>query len=156
MSKKFIALALAAALAMGIGTAAYAENTTGGSTTVEYTEEATYTVNIPAKVTYDKAAGAELTFTAENVVLPKGQTAKVSTTATTIEMSTGGENADTFTVALKQGDAVYVAGSAVAQFATGATEDTATGKLKLAPQDASAKINAGTYTGTLTFTVAVS
>ena len=163
--KKLLTLLLTAALATAAATTAFAADTTISAGTdgkpsptaapqmnVTYTVQPTYTVTIPAKVTL----GTSATISASNVKIQKNQHLIVKLTGTS-----GTNNAFTvqalneeLTYKVKMGKDKYITtGDEVLKVNTdtASTQPSATLSFE-AP--ASAKY-AGTYTGTVTFTVSV-
>ena len=117
------------------------------STTVTYTVDPTYTVTIPATV----ALGQNATIAAENVVVEKGKQVEVALT-----------DANGFTVATPQGAKLgYTVKNGETEVAEGDTvlavnpKDGKTGETTLSFVAPTEIQYAGSYTGTVTFTVAV-
>ena len=113
--------------------------------------EIAYTVTIPAEVTLGNAANAKATISAANVTLPTDKTLKVTVndpfTATLV-----GTTDVTAHYTIKNGNDELTTDSAVLTAQSGETAKTTT--LTFVKPDAAPY--AGSYTGTVTFTVSVS
>lgn len=174
--KKFIAISLVSALTLAASATVFAANTpqnveitpeTSGSGTMNivYSIAPTYTVTIPDRITLDTATSTatpavnELEVSASNVVISKGKQVVVRLADTTktsdgtskpfaVKTAEGAEI--TYTVKngetdVKVGDTVLTVNPETAENASGSTT------LKfIAPDDVT---YAGTYSGTVTFTV---
>lgn len=123
------------------------------SVTVEFVVAPTYTVTIPATVELRQT----VTVSAENVFVEKGKQVEVKITSTseadnTFKLRTQQGTAVTYTVK-NSGQAVTV-GDSVLTVNPGTAHSGSTELSFVAPADASIPY-AGTYTGTVTFTVSV-
>ena len=149
--KKLFALILTVCLLATMSVTAFAANTTGGSMEVTYSVAPAYTVTIPETVTIG-ADGTEMTVSAEDVVVEKGQYVSVTLAADnnfTVKTAEGAELAYTVTA---NGEAVAAGGEILAVNPADGKTGTASITFDI---DESAIKYAGTYTGTATFTVAV-
>lgn len=169
--KKFTAFLLTLVLAFSLSVAAFAEDTTinqnttdpVGTTKLTYDVKPAYTVTIPATVTLGSTSGtANATVSAENVKIAANEQLVVKITGTS-----GVNNA--FTVTTNEGASLtYTVNSnntivnvdeAVLTFAPSFDEekdevvDSDEAKLTFALTESA--VYAGTYTGTVTFTVSV-
>ncbi len=165
MKKKIFAIAMAVAMMASLSSMAFAvevdqDNNTGTkAVTVSLTETSTYTVTIPADVTYSKTTPEtnKLVFSANNVLLEKGKQLKVTADSAidnTGKLSlalSGGDAADKITLDVKKGD-VAITDSIIATFISGAT---ASDDVTVTLSSPSAAPYAGTYTGTINFTISV-
>lgn len=162
--KKLLTLLLTAALATTAATTAFAaDNTISAGTdgkpsptaapqmNVTYTVQPSYTVTIPASVTLGQSA----TVSAGSVKINKNQNLIVRLTGTS-----GNNNAFTVTAndeelayAVKKGTTDIAVGGEVLKVNTDTSTDKLSAELSFVALD-SAKY-AGTYTGTVTFTVSV-
>ena len=123
------------------------------SVTVEYVAAPTYIVTIPATV----GLGQTATISAEDVIVEKGKQVEVKVTATseadsTFKLRTQQGTAVTYTVE-NGGQAVEV-GDTVLTVNPGTAHSGSTKLSFVAPADESI-LFAGTYTGTVTFTISV-
>ena len=123
------------------------------SVTVEFVVAPTYMVTIPATVELRQT----VTVSAENVFVEKGKQVEVKITSTseadnTFKLRTRQGTAVTYTV--ENGGQAVTAGDSVLTVNPGTAHSGSTELLFVAPADASIPY-AGTYTGTVTFTVAV-
>lgn len=114
--------------------------------TVSYDVDPTYTVTIPASVTL----GDTVTVSAENVVVEKGKQVEVKLSGDAFKL-TSGENAEINYTVTKDGAAVGVSDTVL----TVNPVDGASGSATLSFVAPSKLTYAGTYTGTVTFTVSV-
>lgn len=152
MKRKFVAIGMAALMAVATTTSAFAAGTVGNDTlTITYDVEPTYTVSIPAEVTLGNTA----TISAENVVVAKGKQVNVALTG-----ASGTSNA--LQVKTAEGAVIdYTITKDSANVAMGDTvltvnPDTAsTGSSVLSFVEPSQVQYAGNYNGTVTFTVSV-
>ena len=123
------------------------------SVTVEFVVAPTYMVTIPATVELGQTA----TISAENVIVEKGKQVEVKITSTseadnTFKLRT--QQGATVTYTVKKGDQAVTAGDSVLTVNPGTAHSGSTELSFVAPADASIPY-AGTYTGTVTFTVSV-
>ena len=123
------------------------------SVTVEYVAAPTYTVTIPATVELGKKA----TISAKDVIVEKGKQVEVKITATseadnTFKLRTQQGAAVTYTV--KNGQQAVAVGDTVLTVNPDSAHSGSTELSFVAPADESIPY-AGTYTGTVTFTVSV-
>ena len=112
--------------------------------------EIAYTVTIPAEVTLGNAANATATISAANVTLPTDKTLKVTVNGP-FTATLDGYNDVTASYKIKNGNDELTTGSAVLTAQSGETAKTTT--LTFVKPDAAPY--AGSYTGTVTFTVSV-
>lgn len=122
-----------------------------GSTNVTYTVDPTYTVTIPASVTL----GGSVEVKAENVVVPKGKQVVVKLTGTSetdnaFKLTTAEDAELVYTV--KNGENVVSINDAVL---TVNPTTAATGSTTLTFAAPASVTYAGSYSGTVTFTVSV-
>ena len=145
--KKIIALVIAIVMMAAIAVPAFAENETTGDTVVTYTTEDSYTVTIPADLAFDGTADLSIEANyAEDVT--------ITVTVDDEEAFLLSGNSATYAYVLKVGGVAVEAGDTVAE--TTEAQGTATVALTCAWADGvSAPEQAGTYTDTLTFNVAV-
>lgn len=123
------------------------------SVTVEFVVAPTYMVTIPATVELGQTA----TISAENVIVEKGKQVVVKLSGTSesdnaFKLRT--QQGATVTYTVKKGDQAVTVGESVLTVHPGIAHSGSTELLFVAPADASIPY-AGTYTGTVTFTVAV-
>lgn len=175
--KKLLALALALTLTLSLSVTAFAADgdqtiTTDdgtGKTTVTYEVQPAYTVTIPATVTID---GSAVTVKADGVKVPSGKQVVVKLTGINVtEQNTTGD--DAFTVKTAEGASLnYTVTAGASGSATQISKDSTvlTVNPDVATTDAGASGSttltfalasgqtvkyAGTYSGTVTFTVSV-
>jgi len=150
--KRILASVMVLAMVLAVAPAAFATEYTGEGnalTDVTWTSGAMYIVTIPATV----ALGNTATISASNVRLSVGETLNVKLTGTSDTDNafklTSGSNELTYTVS-KGTDNVAV-GDVILSVPAG----TATGEQVLTFNEPATAPNAGDYTGTVTFTIAV-
>ncbi|MGN1126898.1 MAG: hypothetical protein ACI4RI_05600 [Ruminococcus sp.] len=165
--KKIITLALATVMVISATATAFAADTAtdigpesepkNGSTEITYNVAPTYTVTIPDSVNLDTATSTanKLNITASNVVIPKGKELLVKLTGTsgtdnalTVKTAEGAEIAYTIT---KDTSNVAIGDTVLAVNPETANNGSSTLKF-IAPDSVT---YAGTYSGTVTFTVSV-
>ena len=117
------------------------------NTTITYTVAPTFTVTIPASVTL----GEDATISAENVVVPKGKQVEVSIAEANGFKATTPEGAE-ITYTVKNGEDAVAEGETVLAVNP---KDGKTGSTTLSFVAPETIQYAGTYTGTVTFTVVV-
>ena len=122
-------------------------NTNSTNTTVTYTVAPTFTVTIPATV----ALGEDATISADNVVVPKGKQVEVSIADANGFKATTPEGAE-ITYTVKNGEDAVAEGETVLAVNPKDGKAGSTTLSFVAPETIQ---YAGTYTGTVTFTVAV-
>ena len=150
--KKLFALLLAITMLATMSVTAFAavdqdSQDLNGSMSVTYTVAPTFTVTIPASVTL----GENATISAEYVVVPKGKQVEVSLTDANGFVVTSAEGAE-LTYTVKNGGAAVAEGDTVLAVNP---KDGKTGSTPLSFVAPETIQYAGTYTGTVTFTVAV-
>lgn len=159
MKKKMLAVVMAAAMMASLGSLAFAADTEvkpgagqTGDTNVSYKVDSTYTVKIPSDMAYSESA-TSFTLTASGVKLEEGQTLKV----TSDQLKNGtltlknGSKATGVNFTVKAGTDAIDADGLIKSFTSQAADQTVT--LNLTPP---ASVDyAGTYSATVTFTVAV-
>ncbi|MGN0470154.1 MAG: hypothetical protein ACI4GV_04500 [Acutalibacteraceae bacterium] len=172
--KKFIAISLVSALTLAASATVFATNTpqnveitfeTSGSGTMNivYNVDPAYTVTIPDRITLDTATSAttpavnELEISASNVVVSKGKQVVVRLTDTTktsdgkskpfaVKTAEGAE----ITYTVKNGSTDVKVGDTVLTVNPETVSSGSTTLKFIAPDDVT---YAGTYSGTVTFTV---
>lgn len=152
MKRKFVAIGMAALMAVATTTSAFAAGTVGNDTlTITYDVEPTYTVSIPAEVTL----GSTATISAEDVVVAKGSEVNVALTG-----ASGDANA--LQVKTAEGAVIdYTITKDSANVAMGDTvltvnpDTSSTGSSVLSFVEPDSVQYAGDYSGTVTFTVSV-
>lgn len=156
--KKLLAFAFALVMVLSLSVTAFATDITQatadpktGSTSVSYTVAPTYTVTIPASVTL----GGNVTVSAANVVVPKGKQVVVKLTGTSetdnaFKLTTAEGAELVYTV--KNGENVVSINDAVL---TVNPTTAATGSTTLTFAAPASVTYAGSYSGTVTFTVSV-
>ena len=145
--KKFIALVIAIVMMAAIAVPAFAVNETTGDTVVTYTTEDSYTVTIPATLAFDGTENLSIVANYANDVT-------ITVTVDDEEAFLLSGNEATYAYVLKVDGTAVEAGDTVAQ--TTEAQGTATVALTCAwAEDVTAPEQAGTYTDTLTFNVAV-
>lgn len=155
--KKILACVLALVMVLSLSATAFAaeidEGSTDptGSTSVSYTVNPTYTVTIPASVTL----GDTVTVSASDVVVPKGKQVVVKLTGTS-------ETDSTFKLRTVEGaELTYTVKNDSTDVAIGTTilavnpTDTTNGSTTLTFVAPTSITYAGSYSGTVTFTVSV-
>lgn len=157
MKKKMLAIVMAVAMTASLSSLAFAADESSKTGTVEITANiaSTYTVTIPAAVTYTEESQALDAITASNVRIPGDKKVTVVITSDTDTTPTAGQltlkgvdnSSDTFTVPLTIDSASYTLGTVAAAF----TANDSTGKV-LTLGEAKAT-HAGNYKATLTFTL---
>ena len=150
--KKLFALILTVAMLFSLSVTAFAavdqdSQDPSGSMSVTYTVAPTFTVTIPATV----ALGEDATISAENVVVPKGKQVEVSIAEANGFKATTPEGAE-LTYTVKNGEDAVAEGETVLAVNPRDGKEGSTTLSFVAPQTIQ---YAGTYTGTVTFTVAV-
>ena len=150
--KKVFAVILAVAMLASLSVTAFAavdqdSADPNGAMNVTYTVAPTFTVTIPASVTL----GGDATISAENVVVPKGKRVEVSIAEANGFKATTPEGAE-ITYTVKNGETAVTEGETVL---TVNPKDGKTGSTTLSFVAPETIQYAGTYTGTVTFTVAV-
>lgn len=156
--KRLLTCVLALVMALSLSVTAFAAGITQdtvlktGSTEVTYTVNPTYTVTIPATVTL---GGTAVEVKAENVVVDRGKQVVVKLTGTSgtnnaFTVKTAEEAVLAYTV--KNGDTVVDINDAVLAVNPGTANSGSTTLTFTAPTSIT---YAGTYTGTVTFTVSV-
>ena len=163
MRKKIFAIAMAVAMMASLSSMAFADDVTDTipkNTTVAYTVAPGYTVSIPASVTCtDGSTLTGLTFTASKNIIESTQTLKVIISG----LETGADagkislvnGSDTVKIPVKLGtDACENDTTVVASFAAGTTDNSVSKSLTLDSTGVTFKY-AGTYSGTLTFTLSL-
>ena len=150
--KKLFALILTVAMLFSLSVTAFAavdqdSADPNGAMNVTYTVAPTFTVTIPATV----ALGETATIKAENVVVPKGKQVEVSLTDANGFVVTSAEGAE-ITYTVKNGETAVAEGDTVLAVNP---KDGKTGSTTLSLVAPETIQYAGTYTGTVTFTVAV-
>ncbi len=171
ISKKTISLLLAVMLALSLSVTAFATDTTimpdastgdptpeSGNIAISHEVTPTYTVTIPASVTIGDSA----TISASDVVVGEGSTLQVSITATSADngedftiASSDGSGDDTVEYTVKSGSTSYNLGDPVLTVDP-ASSDSGSVALTFALADGETPTYSGTYSGTMTFTVAIS
>ena len=158
--KKVFALLLTAALAAAATTTAFAdaqnsqtigpENTTRPDMSVTYTVDPAYTVTIPASVTLGNTA----IVSASDVKIGKNQTLKVTLSGTSEDDNTFKVKAgdETLTYTVTKGNTNITVGSEVLSVNTETSGDALKAELSFSKPNAT---YAGTYQGTVTFTVSM-
>ena len=150
--KKLFALLLAITMMATLSVTAFAADyDTAGDKgmTVTYSVAPAYTVTIPTDVTID---GNSTTISAEGVVVEKGQYVSVTLAENNDFTVTSGEGATLTYTVTKGGQPVAAGGEILAVNPADGKTGTATITFDI---DESAIQYAGTYTGTVTFTIAV-
>ena len=150
--KKLFALILTVAMLFSLSVTAFAavdqdSQDPSGAMNVTYTVAPTFTVTIPATV----ALGEDATILAENVVVPKGKQVEVSIADANGFKATTPEGAE-ITYTVKNGEDAVAEGETVLAVNPGDSKRGSTTLSFVAPETIQ---YAGTYTGTVTFTVAV-
>ena len=153
--KKLFALILTVAMLATASVAAFAANTTGGSTEVSFNVDPTYIITIPATVSLQRVEDNgtvtyenDYTLTAEaGVRLKKGEYIEV-TVESDFTMTTDEEA--TLVYAITAGGNAVENNGVVAEFTTDKTEQTATIHISANDPD-----YAGEYKDTVTFTLTV-
>lgn len=154
--KKFITIVLAVLMIAATTVTAFAETQ---STNVTYEVSPTYTVTIPQSVTISSdTKTTTATISAENVVVANGKQVQVALTDTT--KTTGGESfalqtteGAEITYTVTKGDNTNVSiGDAVLQVNP---KDADNGSATLTLTAPNSVTYAGTYTGTMTFTISL-
>ena len=150
--KKLFALILTVAMLFSLSVTAFAavdqdSQDPNGAMNVTYTVAPTFTVTIPASVTL----GEDATISAENVVVPKGKQVEVSIAEANGFKATTPEGAE-ITYTVKNGETAVAEGETVLAVNP---KDGKTGSTTLSFVAPETIQYAGTYTGTVTFTVAV-
>ena len=150
--KKLFALILTVAMLFSLSVTAFAavdqdSQDPSGTMNVTYTVAPTFTVTIPASVTL----GENATISAENVVVPKGKQVEVSIADANGFKATTPEGAE-ITYTVKNGEDAVAEGETVLAVNPGNSKRGSTTLSFVAPETIQ---YAGTYTGTVTFTVAV-
>lgn len=157
MKKKMLAIAMAVAMMASLSSLAFAANTESGATTIKVDVPKAYTVTIPATGNASTTAESELTFSAKDVILAEGDTLQIKVTESQLSASDG--KSHTVTAGFKYG-AAYASASAltnsvVATLTYDSDSHTATDTNKMFIDKVENASYAGTYTGTLNFTVAL-
>ena len=150
--KKLFAFVLSVALLASASVTAFAavdQSTMGGndSMSVTYSVSPTFTVTIPATV----ELGGEATISAENVVVAKGKQVEVSISDANGFVATTAEGAE-LTYSVKNGEATVDEGDTVLAVNPKNGKTGSTTLSFIAPETVK---YAGTYTGTVIFTVSV-
>ena len=150
--KKLFALILTVAMLATLSVTAFAavdqdSQDPNGAMNVTYTVAPTFTVTIPASVTL----GEDATISAENVVVPKGKQVEVSIAEANGFKATTPEGAELI-YTVKNGETAVAEGDIVLAVNP---KDGKTGSTTLSFVAPESIQYAGTYTGTVTFTVAV-
>ena len=153
--KKLFALILTVAMLATASVAAFAANTTGGSTEVSFNVDPTYIITIPATVSLQRVEDNgtvtyenDYTLTAEaGVRLKKGEYIEV-TVESDFTMTT--DEGATLVYAITAGGNAVENDGVVAEFTTDKTEQTATIHISANDPD-----YAGEYKDTVTFTLTV-
>lgn len=154
--RKIAALALAVVLVMQTAvfvSADLTESSASGSSPVTYEAVVGYTVKIPAATQYDRANGNTLEFSASVSYIPPGQTLQVTIDGldgSNLAMTSG---SDTFPIPVTLGGAPCANGSVVAKFDENGAPIEGIGALRL--ESGAKPPAAGSYSGALTFTVAL-
>ena len=163
--KKLLTCVLALALVLSLSVTAFAAESSinqgstdkSGSTSINYTVAPAYTVTIPASVTL----GNSVTVAASGVKVAKGSQVVVKLTGTsesdnTFEVKTTEGAALTYTVKSDENDTINVNDAVLTVNPDTATDGNgASGSTKLSFELNDTIQYAGTYTGTVTFTVSV-
>ena len=166
-TKKWTGCALAAAvIACGsmAAPAMAADITTADTrnTTVNYSQESSYMVTIPGSVTLSGTGTADLTVSASTMNIAPDKRLEVKLTggissAGKVTLSEAADGNVQVTSLVQLGNAAVTADTVVAEFKNLSTTPTAGGTLTLgAPQPTASgqtEVQAGTYTGTLTFSI---
>ena len=150
--KKLFALILTVAMLFSLSVTAFAavdqdSQDPNGAMNVTYTVAPTFTVTIPATV----ALGDDATISAENVVVPKGKQVEVSIAEANGFKATTPEGAELI-YTVKNGETAVAEGETVLAVNPRDGKEGSTTLSFVAPKTIQ---YAGTYTGTVTFTVAV-
>ena len=150
--KKLFALILTVVMLFSLSVTAFAavdqdSQDPNGAMNVTYTVAPTFTVTIPASVTL----GEDATISAENVVVPKGKQVEVSIAEANGFKATTPEGAELI-YTVKNGETAVAEGETVLAVNP---KDGKTGSTTLSFVAPETIQYAGTYTGTVTFTVAV-
>lgn len=148
--KKYLALILAIMMMATVSMSAVAvtinekSNDQSGSTSITYEVAPSYTVTIPTEVTL----GKEIEVSAEKVVVEKGKAVKVKIDSySNFELKTAEGATINYTV--KNGNTEVNAGDTILTVATDS------GSVTLGFVAPATVTYAGTYTGTITFTISV-
>ena len=150
--KKLFALILTVVMLFSFSVTAFAavdqdSQDPNSAMNVTYTVDPTFTVTIPATV----ALGEDATISSENVVVPKGKQVEVSIAEANGFKATTPEGAE-ITYTVKNGETAVAEGETVLAVNP---KDGKTGETTLSFVAPETIQYAGTYTGTVTFTVAV-
>ena len=136
--KKILALLLTITLVLSLGVmsvSALDQGTPSGTADIECIIDETYTVTIPAKVIATTTATAIPGVSVSNLLLEEGNVLKIALPSTTVELSTTG------------GTKLNATMSKIL------TQVTSNGAADIGTIVVAAPTKAGTYTGTLTFTL---
>ena len=151
--KKLISILLTMALILSMSVTVFADevnqdsDTQNGTTTITYSVEPTYTVTIPASVSLGETA----TISVENVVVAKGQQVEVAVSDDTVFTVATDEGAE-LAYTVKNGETEVAAGDIVLKVDPDTADNGSTTLTFIKPENVQ---YAGTYKGTVTFTVAV-
>lgn len=164
MKKRLFAFGLAGVMLMGMSMNVFAaneddvNNSNGATVAIEkqlnvsYTVPISYTVTIPSTLSIDTAtdkANATLTFTPKVLILDENGKVNITSDKTSLPLTLSEGGATTYTVTLKDKNGVALVDSnPIVSFANGATN---TETIKVEGSDKPTV--AGTYTGTLNFTI---
>lgn len=149
--KKIVASAMLSIAMMG----AVLLPVSADNTTVNYTESSTYTLNIPSTVTVQKSSVTSFNIKASAVNTNPSQkvvvkaTGGISSGKVTLTRSGGTASTIQVTVSKTSGGAGITTSDSLAEFQDQSTTATSGGTIYFA---AVGSANAGSYTGTITFT----
>lgn len=137
-------------------------NESKDATTITGTVDSTYTINIPSKISEDVLVDTGLTISASNLNLVENKKLKISVDDVSVKMklkdSSVTDGVDIYSIALsKDGTTALTSENlVVAEFSGKGTGSDGTDEavLKSTPTVKNSNLNAGDYSGTVTFSVA--
>lgn len=158
MKKRLVAFGLAGVMLMGMSMNVFAANgdpdldssNLTGQTSITYTVEPTYTITIPASITYNKGGSNEITFTTKDILLSEQGEINIKAPATSVDLNLEGSSINgKYVVNFKNSNDQAITDAS--KIVTFSNADHANKTIKLVGVDEPSA--AGVYKNTVTFTL---
>lgn len=158
MKKRLLAFGLAGVMLMGMSMNVFAEvgdpdldgTTLSGQTSITYTVEPTYTITIPASITYSKSGSNQITFTTKDILLSEKGELDIKAPGTSVDLKLeGSSNNGKYVVNFEDSNNQQITDES--KIVTFSNADKSTKTINLVGRAEPAA--AGVYTNTVTFTL---